>query len=164
MDRRVHLHAVVEKGGEWLYLNPGDLRIFALVWRLFRKMRIDYISATTRRALSTKKAMGHVHHRYPPHGKKRIRRKVNGRVEQCDVWNETECDQIREIYRRKTAGEPFWSIAQDFYKRGLKKADGRQWVTRPKRKKKLNTSSIRRAHDYYKSVLSRGLELGDDDA
>ena len=163
-ERRIHLYAVVERGGGWIHLSPNDVRVFALVWRLFRQMRRYYISATTRMALRTKRAMGQVHHRYPPYGKRRIRRKVKGRVEQHDVWDEIECEQIREIHRRKTAGETFDSIARDFYDRGLKKADGRAWVTKPKRKRKLNTSSLQRAFKYYADVLSRGLELGDDDA
>ena len=160
----VNLHTLAEEGDKQLEMDPQQVRILSSIWHLFRRMRIDYIATTTRRSLRAKKAAGQVHHRYPPFGKRRIRRKVKGRVEQHDVWDETECEQIREIKRRKDTGETFDSIARDFYDRGLKKADGRTWVTKPKRKRKLNTSSLRRAHDYYKGVLSRGLDLGDDDA
>lgn len=160
----VNLHTLAKVGGERLDLDTPRLRMLDSIWFIFRRMRSDYISATTKKSLRAKQAAGQVHHRYPPPGKKRIRRKVKGRVQPCDVWDETECQQIREIHQRKTAGEPFWSIAQDFYDRGLKKADGRPWVTRPKRKKKLNTRVIRRAYDYYVGVLARGLDLGDPGA
>ena len=163
VGRVVHVHSVAEEGGEQLDLDPQQVRMLAFIWHLFRRMRVDHIGTTTRRALRTKKATGQVYHRNTPFGKKRVRRKVNGCVEQYDVWDETECRQIREIHRRKTGGESFRSIAEDFYARKLKKADGRPWVTRPKWKKRLNISALQRAFEFYTDRLDRGLDLGMDD-
>lgn len=127
-------------------------------------MRIEHIGATTRRSLRTKKASGQVAHRYTPLGKKRVIERRRGRVVKRDVWDDYQCSLIRQIKQRKDDGETIESIARDFFNRKLKKADGRPWVTRPKRKKKLNMGPVRRAYEYYTDLLARGLDLGHDDA
>ena len=159
VDRRVHVHTLAEEGGEQLDLDPRQVRVLSVVWRLFRRMRVAYIAATTRRALRLKKAIGQVHHRYSPYGKKRVRRKAGGRVIKCDLWDERQCAIIREMRRRRMAGETLEVVAQDFHQRRLKMPDGREWV--PKCRWRFNTSAIPRALAYYEDVLARGLDLGD---
>ena len=158
----IHLHTAAGKGSQF-DLDPEGAEVVIKCWEAYEKAFATHVKATTRRALRAKKACGRVYHRRPSPGKKRITVKtVNGRTVRYDVWDEEQCVIIREIYRRKKAGESFDSIAKDFYARKLKRPDGRPWVTRPKWKRYLRVDAIKLAFRYYSDLLARGLELGHD--
>ena len=92
-------------------------------------------------------------HLLPKRKGERKRRKVI-------VWDEKECRQIREIYDRKSAGEPLGTIAIDFFQRGEKTGEGRPWV--PDDGKRINRTRVYRAWRWYNAILDAGLQLGCD--
>jgi DNA invertase Pin-like site-specific DNA recombinase len=160
--RGVHLHTITESGSQ-LDLNPAGLEALARSWRMYEEAFASHVSMRTRASLRNKKANGEAYCSHPPIGKKRVVQKFGGKILRFDAWDTAQCDLIREIHRRKTDGETYESIAANFLARKLKKSNGQPWVPIRKRSKKLNTSSLRRAHDYYVSARARGLEIGIDD-
>ena len=162
-SRGVHVHTVEQKGGQ-LNLDPASLEILAQCWRVHDDVFAAHVKVTTRKSLRNKKARSLAYCSRPPIGKKRVVQRFGGKTMRFDIWDIAECDLIRGIHRRKTEGESFQDIAADFCARKSKKADGRRWVLQPKRGRQHDTSSIRRAYRFYIDILSRGLDLGDDDA
>jgi len=77
-----------------------------------------------------------------------------------DVWDEKECQQIREIKHRHDRGESIYSIAVDFFRRREKTASGLRWVKKYGRKKKLNSNRVSQALKFYERMLARGERLG----
>jgi len=156
--RRAHIHTAGEKGAQF-NLDPVDSEAMVRSWTVYEEAFAAQVKTSTRRALRKKKAAGLVYCSIAPFGKKRVKKKFGGQVLKFDLWNEQQCDIIREIKRRRDSGESLQSIAQSFHNRRMKLPDGREWA--PKRRGKFSTFTIQRALRFYEALLAEGRNLGD---
>lgn len=154
----VHLHTTSEKADQ-LDLTPAAGEALIRAWQIHDEVFATHVSLRTRASLREKKSLGQSYCCRPPIGQKRVVEQFGGKTVRFDIPDFVECDVIREIYRRKTEGETFVSIARDFCERKLKKANRRRWVKKPKQGKQFNTSSIRRAYWCQVAARARGTEL-----
>lgn len=65
--------------------------------------------------------------RRPRLGKQRTR-SIYRKRQTIDVFDFDECQAIQEIWHRSHSGETMQQIAEDFYRRKLKKGNGEKWV------------------------------------
>ena len=63
-----------------------------------------------------------------------------------DVWDQKQCDLIREIKTRYDAGERMSLIAENFRQRGEKRWDGKPWTQNYGARKRINLSRYCRAY------------------
>lgn len=80
------------------------------------------------------------------------------------VNDERQCQLIREIYRRKEAGETYVAIARDFYRRGETTGKDKPWVkyiprSACKRGKYVDIARVRKAYLTYQKLLENGEDL-----
>jgi hypothetical protein len=76
-----------------------------------------------------------------------------------DVWDQKQCDLIREIKCRKDAGERMVDIAEDFRQRGEKMWNGKPWTQTYGARKRINLSRYYRAYWFYTELLASGKDL-----
>lgn len=171
VNRRVHIHSFGDTGGELdlsTAMGRATLAIMAVVNDLF----IENLRASTKDALQWRKANGLAYGRHTGLGKRRqwsrngtilVRRpdRDDKTVVRTNVWDQKECDLIREVKKRHDAGESFYEIGLDFEARGEKSWDGSPWVTYGrKRKKRADVNRVRRCYIAYEKLLDEGGELG----
>ena len=137
--RRVHIHTAGEKGAQF-DLDPADSEAMVRSWTVYEEAFAAQVQTSTRRALRKRKAAGLVYCSLASFGKKRVQQKVGGQKMKFDLWDEKQCDIIREIKHRRDSGETFKAIARDFLNRRLRMPDGREWA--PKRRGKYSTFTI----------------------
>ena len=161
----VVLHIEQEVGGE--KIPPLDSlwgKIFLIFMGLAAEMETDQKRKTSVAAAAWRKENGFAYSKVPI-GKRRIVLELlpgQNKPLKRDVWDETECRYIREIVRRRDAGEAFWSIAQDFCRRELQTASNKPWARRQK-KGYVYQHRVEKAYYIYKKlekeVLARGGSL-----
>lgn len=152
------------------------MQILASLYEFEREM----IAERTREASAYRKSLG-LPYGQPCYGMRRVwldkdgaevrfKRTNKHRVAtRHDVWDQPECDLIREIYRRHMSGESLHSIGKDFYERRLatcvrdKAGNLKLWVTKPANPKRADTLSAGRvygAYKWYREVVAAGYDIG----
>jgi DNA invertase Pin-like site-specific DNA recombinase len=135
------------------------------------------IQDRTKDALAYKKASGLAYTGNPGYGKRRVWLDADGneikvrlgtdwvkrnkhRAEtKLDLWDQAECDQIREIYHRITRGETHRSVAEDFKRRGELTANGEPWVGR-RPDGRLDYARVSKVYHWYRRLRAQGHEIG----
>jgi DNA invertase Pin-like site-specific DNA recombinase len=80
------------------------------------------------------------------------------------VWSEHDMATIREVYRRRQAGESLAAIAEDFHNQGLRTCEGRPWVPRRSKHKiyarrgPWSDRRVRQCYTWYQKFVKRGCE------
>lgn len=175
VNRRIHIHSFGDTQGELdlsTAMGRANLAIMAIVNDLF----IENLRKSTREALQWRKENGLAYGQHPGLGKRRVYtkngkpvlrpRREDKKVVRTDVWDQKECDLIREIKRRHDdEGESFYEIGKDFEARGETSWDGLSWVTHSKDKKgrgkkRVSVNRVRRCYNAYVKLLEEGKELG----
>ena len=171
VDRGIQIH-VLDLGGMQLDLTTATGRMFVVMMGALADMWSEQHSATVRADFKWRKANGLAYSPYPPPGHVRRKRKYTGGKrtqgrdhDLLDIWDEAQCELIRELFVRRAGGEPMQKIADDFYARKLKRGDGAPWVFLTKRKALDHpTAAVTRLNSVYwwhMERLSRGLDLQD---
>jgi hypothetical protein len=153
----LHLH-VLRFGGDRLDVPPDSGRLFANILEGALEVFVHQhrmLCENARRAReSPEVAVGGA----PSLGKRRVRTAEGYR----DVWCPKQCELLREIKRRRDAGESYKSIAEDFLRRRLRRGSGAAWARRIRKKGKdaVDASHIAKAWRWYNALLARGEDLG----
>jgi len=78
-----------------------------------------------------------------------------------DVWDQKQCDLIREIKHRSDRGERMADIAEDFRQRGEKMWNGKPWTQTYGARKRVNLSRYYRAYWFVTQLHAEGQDLMD---
>ncbi len=154
VNRQVRLY-VLDFGRLEMDLNGAAGEVLVTVMTTVADMFRFQRQAAIKRELQRRKASGLAYTRYPPLGMKRVVHKGL----KMDVWDEAQCQLIRQIKARRDAGESMAQIGEDFYAKRLKTASGKLWVKPYGRKGRLNLNRLYRAYQWYSELLAKGEDL-----
>lgn len=160
VNRGVSVH-VLEFGGMQLDLDTPQGRMLAMIMATFAGFFADQLSEAVKSAKAWRKERGLAYQGAPPPGRIRVRRRVGGKRIIEDVWDQTQCDLIAEVKRRKDAHETMGTIARDFEAREEKLWNGKPWSRlygRGKHKRR-NLYRFYKAYWFYNQLLAEGKDL-----
>jgi hypothetical protein len=150
VSAKAHVH-VADFGGLPIDIDPSSGRLFV---QLLRGM-LDVIETSRAEQARWNKALGR------NGGLKHGFRMMKTKYGYQSVLDPEQVAIVREIYRRREAGESFTEIMEDFRKRDLRTSDGKPWATRTQHNRRVQNSSarIRSAYKAYKALLEKGEDL-----
>jgi DNA invertase Pin-like site-specific DNA recombinase len=169
LDKGVFIHSLNEAGGMQIDLDTITGKMILMVMGIAAEMDAESRRDATQRGLRAAKEAGKTWTSRPSLGKKRITR-VNrkGVSYKVDVWDNDQIAIVNEIVRRHDNGEPLTTIAEDFYKRKLRKPYGSKknkrgvpWASKF-RGGRINAEPVRRAYEKAKALEQAGTPLGID--
>ncbi len=159
-NRGVHIH-VVDHDGQQLDLDESSSELFIHIVRPFAWLSQTLTSELTRAEMARRKERGLPVNGYSPWGMRRVRRKYrDGTVLVFDTWHEPECQNIREICRRASAGEALNAIARDFASRKLKTGNKRLWATIRKNNQGVRSTRVQETYHWACCLREAGMEVG----
>ena len=162
VNRGVSIH-ILEHGGMQLDLDKPLGRLLVMILAGFAGFFADQLSEAVKAAIAWRKEHGLAYGHSPSPGKIRRWHQVPGRSTPMieDLWDQKQCDLIREIKRRFDRGESVVAIAKDFGERGEKRWNGKPWYARYGQKKRLNLDPLYRAYWFLTALLASGKDLMD---
>ena len=169
VERGVSVH-ILEHGGMQLDLDKPMGRLLVMILAGFAGFFSAQLSEQTKASKAYRRAHGLSADSHPPMGKTRKKATRDGESVSLDIWDEHQCDLIREIKHRFDHGETMVEIVRDFHRREEKMWNGKPWARRNKghyRKVKLYAKTQwytpRFYHFYWKytELLAQGKDLQD---
>lgn len=162
VNRGVSIH-ILEHGGMQLDLDKPLGRLLVMILAGFAGFFADQLSEAVKTAIAWRKEHGLAYGHSPPPGKVRRHHRVEGQSKPMieDLWDQKQCDLIREIKHRFDRGERMVAIAEDFGERKEKRWNGKLWYARYGKKKRLNLEPFYRAYWFYTELLASGKDLMD---
>ena len=177
VEQGFKVHTLYEQSGDSLDLDTMQGKILLHVYSMLATIENDYRRSATSAALQYRRRIGRRYCKNPGYGRRfetRIELDNKGKkVERTYVvWDQHQCDLIRELKDRRDKGESYYRISLDFHQRQDGKAcpngapNGAMWLNfdsqaiaqhkqgHPKLAKKLMR--------WYTLLLAHGMDLGDD--
>lgn len=161
MNRGVHLH-VLDFGGQIMNLEGATGFAMVAMQAVFAELAGGLIRERTKEALKYRRDRGMPVNGFSPYCMRRKKRRTAaGNHEPYDVWDESECQDIREIYRRVHDNhEALYRVAIDFAKQGRLTANGKPWARAPKREgRPWRDDRVRRTYYWYTCLRELGLDV-----
>jgi DNA invertase Pin-like site-specific DNA recombinase len=166
--RGINIH-VLEHGGMQLDLDTAMGRLLVMILAGFSEVFSAQLSETIKAEVRWRKARGIAYSKFPPPGHIRVKRlatnpKGDRKYDKFDVWDDKQCDLIREIAYRFNRGVAMYRIAEDFVRRRERRGDGTLWINpkgHGKTRLRLGLDSLYKAYWWHMERLSRGLDLKD---
>lgn len=169
IQKDVHLHCLHELGGEEMDFNSFTGKILIMALGIAAEFYVEQFKDASNRGRRAKKLLGYATNGRAPIGMRREEREIDGRVIKVDVWDSHQLEIIHEITARYRSGESFGSIAADFHRRKLKKANkgknGRYALWAPRMPGgRINKTNVMSAYYKAENLEELGLELGSEEA
>jgi DNA invertase Pin-like site-specific DNA recombinase len=169
VERGVSVH-ILEHGGMQLDLDKPMGRLLVMILAGFAGFFSAQLSEQTKASKAYRRAHGLSADRCPAMGKIWKKATRDGKSVKLELWDDHQCDLIREIKHRFDRGETMAEITRDFYRREEKMWNGKPWAKRNKghyRKKKRYAKTewycYRFYYFYWKytTMLAEGKDLQD---
>lgn len=167
-DKKLKVHTLYEQSGDALDLDTMQGAVLLHCYSMVATIEHHKLRAATKAALDFRRRVGMRYCAWPGYGRRFEKRKMGGKIVTFVVWDQHECDLIREIKRRRESGETWYEIALDLHLRQKCKPSphGGYWLTfdhsRLINNQKANPVRVRRVYAWYEILLRYGLQLGDD--
>lgn len=166
--RGISIH-VLEHGGMQLDLDTAMGRLLVMMLAGFAEVFSAQLSETVRSANRWRKERGLAYSHFPPPGHIRTKRLATNprgqrKYNKFDVWDDKQCDLIREIAYRFNRGVPMYRIGEDFVDRQERRGNGTLWINpqgHGKERRRFDLHNLYRAYWWHMERLSRGLDLKD---
>lgn len=166
--RGISIH-VLEHGGMQLDLDTAMGKLFVMILAGFSEVFSAQLSETIKADVKWRKARGLAYSHLPPPGHIRIKRlatnpKNRKKYDLFDVWDDKQCDLIREIAYRFNHGEAMEMIAKDFTERRERRGNGILWINprgHGRKPRRVATNPLYNAYWWYMRRLAEGLDLKD---
>ena len=145
-------------------------RLLVMILAGFAGFFSAQLSEQTKASKAYRRAHGLSADAHPPMGKTRKKATRDGKSVKLDIWDEYQCNLVREIKDRFDHGETMVEIARDFYRREEKMWNGKPWAQRNKghyrkvkRYSKTEWYTHRLYYYYWKytELLAEGKDLQD---
>ncbi len=172
-EKKIHLHTLYEQNGEAIDLDTTQGKIMLQVYSMVATIGNDSLRAAITAGLHYCKYMGLRYCRHPGYGRRfepvmegneQVYTKA-GKPMQYIVWDEDECDVIREIVRRRDEDHESWyRIGLTLHNRGAQSPEGGQWLTWSEHTLAINDQGnpyrVKKVYAWYKALLDHGMDLG----
>lgn len=162
LDRGIHVHTLQETEGMQLDLNSLTGKVVVMVFSIAAEFYAVQLKEALARGVKAKRAAGLAVTPYPPPGKRRVVKTVNGKRMKFDEWDDEQVQLMYEIVHRVDKGESFRSVARDFHRRRLKKPNqnlrsGKERWWAPRNKSGVAFDRVRRAYYAAKEMMAEGV-------
>jgi DNA invertase Pin-like site-specific DNA recombinase len=167
-DCKVSVHALYENNGEGLNLDSVQGKALLYVFEMVAMFENESRKAATKAGLQYRRLVGQKYTQWAGYGRRFEKRKENGQTVTYVVWDETQCDIIREIKRRRDEGESWYRIGLDLHQRqgGKPSPNGGTWLTfspsKMSKKEQGDPRKVVRVYKWYALLLHYGLDFGAD--